>query len=431
MTIQLAHWLIWGCLLTTSQTGPVSQLEKTDPTYTEVANLVTKVSPIKRAYIIYDTLRIDHPLALAQTEATIDALATKLSSLRYATTLENLQPLTVVSQEVVLTLFQTVLPLSTSLQACKTLQLEPLTLANLPIALKTSLPILLHDEISIGTDSVLCISVESTLREELCLSHILNKTKHLLPFQKTQELRNYLLNSFVGTVAHIIVSNDEAVFTVSPYGNSACIGAYNPKKMDKKATLDVRLLHEHFYEKLNSAFTDIYDYLDLIVSHLGDTIHSISSGDFVSPIPLQDKEKSVEEILRLLPLYLENHPNKIPTYPNFEEFFISSIKESPDWILGNLTSKGISRLTDRQRSILYSSLILFKDGLTRRITEYTKIFNLYQQTVYLPRTLLFYPDQNPSTFLYLIRSLLPSIDENLLTEIFIIVQNEKASLLII
>jgi hypothetical protein len=172
MTVQLAHWLIWGCFLTTTQTGPASQLEKTDPTYTEVANLVTKVSPIKRAYIIYDTLRIDHPLALAQTEATIDALATKLSSLRYATTLENLQPLTVVSQEVVLTLFQTVLPLSTSLQACKTLQLEPLTLANLPIALKTSLPILLHDEISIGTDSVLCISVESTLREELCLSNI-------------------------------------------------------------------------------------------------------------------------------------------------------------------------------------------------------------------------------------------------------------------
>jgi hypothetical protein len=120
--------------------------------------------------------------------------------------------------------------------------------------------------------------------------------------------------------------------------------------MDKKATLDVRLLHEHFYENLNSAFTDIYDYLDLIISHLGDTIHSISSEDFVSPIPLLDKEKSVEEILKLLPLYLENHPNKIPTYPTFEEFFISSTKESPDWILGNLTSKGISRLTDRQRA---------------------------------------------------------------------------------
>ena len=96
MTAQIAHWLIWGCLLATSRTSPTSQMEKTDPTYTEVANLVTKVSPIKRAYIVYDTLRTDHPLALAQTEATIDALATKLSSLRYATTLENLQPLTVV-----------------------------------------------------------------------------------------------------------------------------------------------------------------------------------------------------------------------------------------------------------------------------------------------------------------------------------------------
>jgi hypothetical protein len=234
--------------------------------------------------------------------------------------------LTVVSQEVVLTLFQTVLPLATSLQACKTLQLEPLTLFNLPIALKTSIPILLHDEISIGTDSVLCISPKYTLREDDCLSSILNKTRHLLPFEKKEELRNYLLNSFIGTVAHIIVSSEEGVFTVNPYGNSACIGAYNPKKMSKKAILDVKLLHEHFYEKLNSAFTDIYDYLDLIVSHLGDTIHSISSDEFTLPIPLQSKEKNVEEIIKLMPLYLENHPNRIPTYPIFEEFFLQSIK---------------------------------------------------------------------------------------------------------
>jgi len=270
------YWLIWTSLLLTPTQESSAMYGSMEPVYADLATLITKVSPIKKVYISYDTLRIDHPLALVQVESTIDALSTKLASLRYATTLENLQPLTVVSQEVVLTLFQTVLPLATSLQACKTLQLEPLTLFNLPIALKTSIPILLHDEISIGTDSVLCISPKYTLREDDCLSSILNKTRHLLPFEKKEELRNYLLNSFIGTVAHIIVSSEEAVFTVNPYGNSACIGAYNPKKMSKKAILDVKLLHEHFYEKLNSAFTDIYDYLDLIVSHLGDTIHSIS-----------------------------------------------------------------------------------------------------------------------------------------------------------
>ena len=423
------YWLIWTSLLLTPTQESSAMYGSMEPVYADLATLITKVSPIKKVYISYDTLRIDHPLALVQVESTIDALSTKLASLRYATTLENLQPLTVVSQEVVLTLFQTVLPLATSLQACKTLQLEPLTLFNLPIALKTSIPILLHDEISIGTDSVLCISPKYTLREDDCLSSILNKTRHLLPFEKKEELRNYLLNSFIGTVAHIIVSSEEAVFTVNPYGNSACIGAYNPKKMSKKAILDVKLLHEHFYEKLNSAFTDIYDYLDLIVSHLGDTIHSISSDEFTLPIPLQSKEKSVEEIIKLMPLYLENHPNRIPTYPIFEEFFLQSIKESPDYVLGDLKAEDISRLTDRQRKILYSSLIQFREGLTRRMTEYMKAFNLYQQTLYLPRTLLFVPNQNPSTFLYLIRTMIPSIDENLLTEILIILQNEKASLL--
>ena len=401
----------------------------TEPMLSDVVTLVTKVSPVKKVFIAYDTLRIDHPLSLTQVEATIDALSTKLASLRYATTIENLQPLTVVSQKVVLTLFQTILPLSTSLQACKNLELEPLSLSNLPIALKTSIPILLHYEISVGTDTVLCISHKYTLREENCLDDILNRTHHLLPFHSRDELQTYLLREFVGTVAHIIISNDEAVFTVSPFSNSACIGAHNPNKMSKKAILDVKLLHEHFYEKLNTAFTDIYDYLDLVVAHLEDTIHSISSESFVLPIPLQDKDRSIEEILNLVPLYLENHPNRVPTYPTFEEFFSSSVKESPDFLVGNLSATDIFSLTDRQRSILYSSLLQFKKGLTDRMAEYMKMFNMYQTSLYLPRNLLFAADQNPSTFLYLIRSMLPTIDENLLTEVFIIVQNEKASLL--
>ena len=200
MIERVLPWLIWTCLQMTPTQESSAMFRSMEPAYADVATLVTKVSPIKKVYISYDTLRIDHPLALAQVESTIDALSTKLASLRYATTLENLQPLTVVSQEVVLTLFQTVLPLATSLQACKTLQLEPLTLSNLPIALKTSIPILLHDEISIGTDSVLCISPKYTLREDDCLSNILNKTRHLLPFQKEEELRDYLLNGFFGTV---------------------------------------------------------------------------------------------------------------------------------------------------------------------------------------------------------------------------------------
>jgi hypothetical protein len=60
-------------------------------------SLVTKVTPIKKMFIQFDSIRIQHPLALVQIESTIDALSTKLASLQYASTLENLQPLTVIS----------------------------------------------------------------------------------------------------------------------------------------------------------------------------------------------------------------------------------------------------------------------------------------------------------------------------------------------
>jgi hypothetical protein len=147
---------------------------------------------------------------------------------------------------VALTLFQTILPLSTSLQACKSLDLEPLTLSNLPLALKTKIPILLHYDISVGTDTVLCISQTYSLKEEECMADIINKTRKLIPFREPNELRAYLLNNFVGTVAHLLISENEAVFTASPFGNSACIGSYKPTS--NEPTLDLRLLQEHFYE---------------------------------------------------------------------------------------------------------------------------------------------------------------------------------------
>src|SRR5450830_1185129 len=230
--------------------------------FSDLVPLVTQVSPVKTMYIKYDVLVVDHPLPLMQIEASIDALSTKLASLRYATTLENLDPLNVVSQDIVLTLFQTILPLTTSLQACRNLHLQPLSLDNLPLALRTSKPILLHYEISVGTNSVFCVSPSYTLKEDECLEDIRKGLKDLLSAQTKEELLDFLLNNFVGTVAHITVHSHHAEFTTSPFGNSACIGAYNPGQLDKQAAPDMKLLHEHFYEKLNVVYSDIFDYLD-------------------------------------------------------------------------------------------------------------------------------------------------------------------------
>ena len=427
-------WLLKLLLLLTTTfwlANPRIIPKDTDSEFSDVVTLVTKVSPIKQVYITYDTVEIEYPLRLAQLETTIDALSTKMASLQHSTSLENMQPLMVISQDVVLTLFQTVLPLSASLQACKSLELEPLTLSNLPLALRTSIPVLLHYEISVGTNSVLCVASNYTLKEDDCLKDILNRTRPQLPYTTEKELRTYLLSNFVGAVAHIVVTKEEAFFSASPFGNSACIGSYEPSKLKKEeSSLDVKLLHDHFHEKLSTVYANIFDYLELMVSHLSDTIHSITSEEFILPIPLQGKEKSIAEIMALKPTYLPNHPSMIPSYPTFSEFFVSSLEKSFDYIIGNLSEKTVGNMPDRQRNILYSSLLQFNSRLTRRMTEYMKTFNLYQQqNFYLPKTLLFTPDQDPSTFLVLIRSILPTLDDNLLTEIFIILQNEKASLI--
>jgi hypothetical protein len=410
---------------------PLQAAEDADNPLTrdDLIDLITKVTPVKSVYIQYDTVAITQPLMLNQIEATIDVLATKLSSLRFSSSLENLQPAIVVSGDVVLTVFQTVLPLPSSLQACNTLGLEPLTLSNLPIAIQSSFPILLQYDISVGTNSISCLAPQYSLRESDCLNDLLNRLAHALPFQNSTVLRNHLLSTYPGNVAHLVIYNQLVNFTVSPYGNSACIGQYDPLKLHPETSKDVMLLHEHFYEKLNMVFVDIYDYLDVIVSHLSDTIHSITSEVQQTPIPLLNAEKAVTVILENLPVLLPNYQNKAITHPHFEAFFQNSLKYCPDMVLAQLTKDKIQKLSVRQRNILLHSLMQFRMSLKNRMTAFTSAFNLFQTSLTLPNTLLFHPEQNPSTFVYMARGILPNVDENLLTEMFILLQNEKASLL--
>ena len=224
-----------------------------------LVDLTSKVTAVKQMYIKYDILTVNHPLSLTQIEATIDTLSAKLASLRYATTLENLQPINIITNENVITLFQTILPLTSSYQACKLLGLEPLALSNLPKGIRTPVPILLQYEISVGTNTVICISQTHTTKEDNCLKDILLFLKKLLSFNSTTELHTYLIDNFVGTVVYILISENKASFTTSPYGYSACLGAYIPERLSNGPYLDVQSLHQHFYEKLNSAYTDIYD----------------------------------------------------------------------------------------------------------------------------------------------------------------------------
>ena len=63
MIERVLPWLIWTCLQMTPTQESSAMFRSMEPAYADVATLVTKVSPIKKVYISYDTLRIDHPLA--------------------------------------------------------------------------------------------------------------------------------------------------------------------------------------------------------------------------------------------------------------------------------------------------------------------------------------------------------------------------------
>jgi hypothetical protein len=221
------------------------------------------------------------------------------------------------------------------------------------------MPILLQYEISVGTSTVICISQSYTVKETHCMKDILSNTRNLFPFNSTQELRSYLIENFIGSVIYIVVTNNKATFTISPYGNSACIGIYNPTKTDAKPTLDVKLLHEHFYEKLNSAYTDIYDYLDVTISHLSDTVHSLASDTYSYPIPIQNSNQTINDILKNIPTYLPNNPNRTPVYPKFTEFFATSLQFCPDILFKNITRHLLEKQPLRQLNIILSSINQF------------------------------------------------------------------------
>ena len=239
------------------------------------------------------------------------------------------------------------------------------------------------------------------------------------------ELQQHLMSNYVGKIAYLLATSTNFTLTTTEYGHSACIGVANSTVQP-----DIQTLHQHYYDQLNAVFTHIYDYLDMTVSHLEDTIHSFTSDEAPPPVPIIDDKLIDEHLLRMLPTPLLNHNNKIPIFPSFEIFFKETVAHSNDLLIGQLFNKTIlNSLSTRNKRIIISSLQQMNGQLTSRITSLAQIFNpeIIQLTV--PKTILYEPTQNSVTFLYYARNLIPDLDENILTEIFIIIQNEKNTLL--
>ena len=386
----------------------------------------TKLTPIRKVFLIEKIVTIKNHLPLFELESTVDNLFLKLSTLQYSTDMELLQPTIVTSTSSDITIFTKSLPLSTAINICASLNLPPLSLDNLPSTINTNIDILLHFEISVGSEKFICISPSHSEKDNNCLLYTLKYTKHLQFFRETSTLALHLTTNFLGKIAYLKQNTTHFYFSSAQYGHTACLGQATPQQTNPT----VKRIHTEFYNHLNEIYLILFDHIDLTISHMTDHIHSFATDKTTSILPSMLDSDLSQKILSLSLSYLTNHHNRLPIHPHFENFFLSSINSSQDeylFIPSNITA--VNLLSPRNKRKLVSSLIQFRQSLTTRLSNF--IYNFYPSSTSLeiPTTILYTTTQNPATFLYYIRNFIPDPDEQTLTETFILIQNCKTSLL--
>ncbi len=94
-----------------------------------------------------------------------------------------------------------------------------------------------------------------------------------------------------------------------------------------------------------------------------------------------------------------------------------------------LTQTEIIRLDSRKKAILYASLMQFKISVNKRLSALANaILNTTSEHEEFPDTLLFRADQSPYSFKSLVLNVLKISSEEILTEFFLIIQNQKNTL---
>ena len=222
---------------------------------------------------------------------------------------------------------------------------------------------------------------------------------------------------------YLIANDTSNYFTPLPNGITGCLGIYvkSNKTVNQK-------IHNMFYNQLFEIQINLNAYLETSLTKLIDTVHSLSSDNYVAP--LQEPEFDlISQILTLVPDYLLNHKSTIVTYINFEKFFKETITISQESIIKGLSLRNmLEKLSVRSQQIILGSLLQFPTEISQRLGNFiSRLEGITNSDV--PNSLLYRPDQSPITFIYFMRSLIPELDENLLVESFIIVQNSKTALL--
>jgi len=381
------------------------------------------VSQERVVYLIEGSIEVGHKLPFRELENTLDLISFRLNNLKYSADIDNFYPELGKTSGENITVLRKNVPINLATTLCNSVNLTVLTLENIPYFQKLNFEILLSTEITVSSQSIVCTGPALYFKNEFCISFLIKHTQSKSFFRNETELAIYLSRTYADRTVYVTVTNTAFSLTASPNGIVGCLGSYELGN----SSIHQRI-HNVFHKQLYDVQSSLNAYLELNLAKLIDTVHSLASDNFA--VPLEDPFTDlIPQILKLIPDYLPNHDNLQVIFTDFETFFRETVAISEEAIIKQLAAKPLLKsLPIRSQRVILGSLMQFKSDVKNRLGTFVSKLQGTLQTD-IPNSLLFKIDQNPVTFIYLMKSLVPDLDENTLVESFIILQNSKTALL--
>jgi len=381
------------------------------------------ISQQNAVYIHESYINVSQILPLSHLEKSIDLTKFRLASLKYAEDITFFEPRYIFgTNKKEVTLFQRPVPANLIVSLCKQLQLPVLDLQNIPPKFETEESILINLDITMSFDSLLCSSDKIFYKDDDCLSYLLTYTKSREFFRKKTELRTFLFTKYPDRSIVIWANNTDFYFSPILHGTAGCFGAPAARKVD-----DIQRVHDIYFKQLFSTQMSILDLFDSTLNHLSEAVHSLTTQNI--NVPIEEPFKNlIPQILSILPTYLPNHGAHQVHFPTFEQFFIQKVVLSQDKMISDLNNQTfLSKLPEENLRLILKALKQFEFEIRERLDAFLSEINPTVK-IEAPKSVLLKPTQNPTTFVFFVHSLSAKLNEEILTEAFIILQNTKTML---
>ena len=394
------------------------------------------IQTVKNIFLIEKYSIMETPLHLLELASAIDELKYKLRNLQYTSDYERMRPDIVYgtvtrrdSYQKVKTIqvktiyLDSIISIGDGSKICQSKNLKPIGLDNFPETYPKEL--LLNLEVSVDHYQITCTYSDIVKRNDECITYILSRTQHRTFFRAKELLKQHILKND-GKKLFLHCTPTACSLIPVPYGKMGCQGE-NAEVSHDPSSLHI---HGQFHLSLNNLYQKIFYLLEAMVDTLTESVDILSADSF-SPIgTLVAPSALVDKITGIFPRKLTNAKFQTGIFPDFEKFFSEQLGSIDDQALLLFSQKeNLIRFGSRDLKKIYAIVEHFAYTLKFRLSNFLIHFSDQNFNALIPNTVLFERDQNPSTFITLMRQLFPGIDSHVLHDSFAIIQNCKAKLL--